>query len=141
MALSGDRRTQMPFGKYKGTPIKDLKEINPRYIHWLFQQSWFHEKYSDVGQVLNGTRQHIDDDRTRRNGLIPTRPLLLNTTDSQDGIDLSIEPDVADATDDQVAANQQQPIGDVGQLSADSGSCKNSMPSPKPKTSFCCWPW
>jgi hypothetical protein len=37
-------RSKMPFGKYKGKMLVEIKEINPGYIDWLWDNKIVHLK-------------------------------------------------------------------------------------------------
>lgn len=39
----------IPFGKFKYTPIEDLKT---KYLDWLLAQDWFCEKFKELKDVI-----------------------------------------------------------------------------------------
>lgn len=42
----------IPFGKYKGQEIEQVRMRDPQYLQWLTQQAWFQEKFAPVYQVV-----------------------------------------------------------------------------------------
>lgn len=51
-------REPMPFGKYKGTPLKDVPKD---YRRWCEEQDWFEERWSDIADYWS--MQSSDPDR------------------------------------------------------------------------------
>jgi hypothetical protein len=42
----------IPFGKYKGQDINEIRQRDPAYLQWLTQQAWFAEKFAPVYQLV-----------------------------------------------------------------------------------------
>lgn len=45
--------TMMPFGKYKGRALNDVKQ-DANYVEWLLHQDWFGMKFSTLAAFLRG---------------------------------------------------------------------------------------
>jgi uncharacterized protein (DUF3820 family) len=55
--------TPMPFGKWKGTPMKNVPS---EYLDWLVGQSWMPGKYSQIVDYVERSRKAIDQDLNRK---------------------------------------------------------------------------
>jgi hypothetical protein len=42
----------IPFGKYAGQEIDQIRQRDPAYLQWLTQQPWFAEKFAPIYQVV-----------------------------------------------------------------------------------------
>jgi Exodeoxyribonuclease X-like C-terminal len=42
----------IPFGKYRGQEIEQIRQRDPAYLQWLMQQAWFSEKFAPIYQVV-----------------------------------------------------------------------------------------
>src|SRR5262245_54362210 len=42
----------IPFGKYRGQEIEEIKQRDPAYLQWLTQQAWFAEKFGPTYQLV-----------------------------------------------------------------------------------------
>lgn len=45
----------LPFGKYRGKPVREVAVRDPQYLQWLMQQSWFGEKHPHLVQIVQVT--------------------------------------------------------------------------------------
>jgi hypothetical protein len=55
--LPGTERGQamndiIPFGKYRGQEIEQIRQRDPAYLQWLVQQAWFSEKFAPIYQLV-----------------------------------------------------------------------------------------
>ena len=42
----------IPFGKYKGTALGKIAEVDMLYLHWLYRQRWLGEKFALVKTAI-----------------------------------------------------------------------------------------
>lgn len=42
----------IPFGKYRGQEIEQVRQRDPAYLQWLVQQGWFSEKFAPIYQLV-----------------------------------------------------------------------------------------
>jgi hypothetical protein len=57
----------MPFGRYKGTPVRQVAESDLRYSEWLLGQAWFKTKFpAECRQLADAVREADDSERTQR---------------------------------------------------------------------------
>jgi hypothetical protein len=42
----------IPFGKYRGQEIEQIRQRDPAYLQWLVQQAWFSEKFGPTYQLV-----------------------------------------------------------------------------------------
>lgn len=42
----------IPFGKYRGQEIEQVRQRDPAYLQWLVQQAWFSEKFAPIYQLV-----------------------------------------------------------------------------------------
>lgn len=44
--------TLIPFGKYEGRDIDEIRNRDPQYLQWLSMQPWFKEKYGGLYNIV-----------------------------------------------------------------------------------------
>lgn len=45
----------IPFGKYRGFSIEDVRQSDSEYLQWLLQQSWFKQKFSKIVEYVSSS--------------------------------------------------------------------------------------
>ncbi len=71
-----DRDYILPFGKYKGTSVGDVLELNPGYLLWAVENIEWFDLHADIleeaEEVMDDNEAEKEFDR-RVNGMYPDR--------------------------------------------------------------------